>query len=93
MKIRAEFPFVYFLLDQHTVLVYRIEDDEYVKGEGLIESSNAEAYELEASEDFESFTHLDRKQTEGQSIFLNQQVMDEMANAINEEIQKVRDKR
>lgn len=90
MKTRADFPFVYFLPEQNTVLVYRIENDEYIKGEDLIESGHGQVYHVDSPEEFESFNHLDRKQAEGISIFLNHQGMDEMARVINEEIQKVR---
>ncbi|HSI67066.1 MAG TPA: DUF1835 domain-containing protein [Planococcus sp. (in: firmicutes)] len=74
------------------MLVYRIQTEEYVTGADLIESGNLESYDVESEEDFESFNHIERKPVEGRSIFLNHRDLDKLAEEVNEQIQKHRQK-
>lgn len=90
IKTKLNYPFVYFLIEQNTVLVYRIENDECIKGADLIESGNVEVYDVDSAEDFESFNHLNSNQPEGTSIFMNHRDLDKLAEEINEQIQKNR---
>lgn len=88
IKTRVNYPFIYFLVEENLVLMYRIETDKYVTASTLIDSSNTEMYELPSAENFESFIHNEREPVEGRSIFMNHQDLDFMADEINKQIQR-----
>lgn len=93
IEIRVNYPFIYFLLEQNAVLVYRIETEKYVTGAALIENGNMEIYDIESAKDFESFVHIERKPIEGSSLFLNQRDVDKIAGEINKHIQENRQRK
>lgn len=90
IKNKVNYPFIYFLVEENLILIYRIETDKYVTASTLIESSNTEMYELASAENFESFIHNEREPVEGRSIFMNHRDLDFMADEINKHIQKTR---
>lgn len=90
IETRVSYPFIYFLVEENLVLMYRIESDKFVTASTLIESSDTEMYELASTENFESFIHNEREPVEGRSIFMNHRDLDFMTDEINKHIQKNR---
>lgn len=90
IETRVNYPFIYFLVEENLVLIYRIETDKYVTASTLIESSNTEMYELASAGNFELFIHNERESVEGRSIFMNHRDLDFMADEINKQIQRTR---
>ncbi|MDQ0429833.1 hypothetical protein QOZ98_002661 [Planomicrobium stackebrandtii] len=93
IETRVNYPFIYFLIEEHLVIVYRIETGKYVTGSDLIESSNPETYNVESAEDFKSFIHTERKPVEGRSIFINHRDLNKLADEINKQIRKNRQRK
>ncbi|RNF41228.1 DUF1835 domain-containing protein [Planococcus salinus] len=90
VKTKINDPFIYFLLEPTTVLVYRNETHTYVSVSDLMDPSKWEAFEIEQGETFETFNRKEKQPIEGTSFFLNQEDMAEIAEEINEHIQKNR---
>lgn len=90
IETRINYPFIYFLVEENLILMYRIETDKYVTASTLIESSDTEMYDLASPENFESFIHNEKEPVEGRSIFMNHRDLDFMADEINMHIQRIR---
>lgn len=83
------FPFIYFLIEHNTILIYRIQSEEYVSAAELIESGKLEIYDVESPEDFPSFIHTERRPVEGRSLFMNHRELDKLAEEINQQVQRM----
>ncbi|GAB0166566.1 hypothetical protein LSPCS325_00030 [Lysinibacillus sp. CTST325] len=63
MESKANYPYIYFLLESNTVFVYRIKTHNYLNASDLIDRSEWEAYELQHHVQFEAFNHEESEAT------------------------------
>ncbi|MFF2177586.1 DUF1835 domain-containing protein [Lysinibacillus sp. NPDC058147] len=88
MKSKANYPFIYFLLDSNMVFVYKIKTLTYLNVSDLIDSNEWEAYELQHHTLFETFNHEDSKSIEGFGFWLEHDKLNDIVEIINDCIQK-----
>ena len=90
MESKANYPYIYFLLESNTVFVYRIKTHNYLNASDLIDRSEWEAYELQHHVQFEAFNHEESEATKGWSYWLEQDKLSDIVEIINDCIQKHR---
>lgn len=90
MKMREEYPFIYFFIEPNVVFVYEIETQIYVTVRDLPHSQGWKTYELDDGEDFAAFDHKEHRPLEGRGFVVNQHILNIMVEKINQQIQSCR---
>jgi hypothetical protein len=93
MKVRTNYPFIYFLIEPNVIFVYKIDSKDYLKVEELSLSGEWTTFELTDTDDFATFYHQEREPLIGRGYFLQQSVKYLMTEKINQLIQKHRIKK
>ncbi|MFE8694734.1 DUF1835 domain-containing protein [Cytobacillus sp. FJAT-53684] len=91
IRIKVNYPYVYFFLEPNVVFVYTIKRNDYLTVSGLrSDAGNWETYVLNHSDEFDTFIHEDREQLVGRGYFLQLEDIYKMTKFINKQIQKHR---
>jgi len=90
IRTKDNYPFIYILIEPNVVFVYRIEMEKYITISDLNDDSKCETFEINHRDDFETFNHMERKQVEGRTFFINQDGLIKIVEEINKYIQKKR---
>ena len=90
MKSKVRFPFVYFYLEPNRVYMYKMDSTEYLTVSNWTQNGEWRSFEIADEEAFETFKHEETQPPEGYSIFVNQDVLNDMVEEINNYIQQYR---
>lgn len=90
IKTRAEFPFMYFLIEPNIVYVYKIKTLNYVTVASVSENGQWATYELKDSHEFQTFNYEKHRPLEGRGYIISQDYINMMVEEINKEIQNKR---
>ena len=88
IKSKADYPYIYLLVEPNLVFVYRIETQQYITISDM-NVNKLEAFEME-NDDFQTFNFKERHSIEGRGFFVNQEDMVKMVEEINKHIQIIR---
>lgn len=86
LKSKLNYPYIYLLIEPNIVLVYQFHTTKHLTSEDLNKGGLFEVYEINHSDEFEQFLHKEHQLIEGSSLWLSQNDMDEIVEAINRQI-------
>ncbi|MGK5651597.1 DUF1835 domain-containing protein [Brevibacillus formosus] len=92
IKTKVNHPYVYFFLEPNIVIVYQIENNNYLTVSDLSEKGEWITFEINHGDDFDSFNHETHKPLVGRGYFITLDDLNNMVEEINKHIQKSRHK-